>query len=238
MVVNYDYTSEDILYEQFRTGYPAEWTEAPKGDLVSVGFYNTMFIWPLLSFGWENFMLCALDDRFERIMDEFRELNRRAFRAFARLPVNFVICHDDIVKTRGPVCSPEWMHKYIFLAYEELWSIVRASGKEVIFMADGCVDAYADDVMALGARGIISEPYTDYKRLARKYQDCFLAGEGDNRILMRCGKDEIRNMVLNMVETAHMSGGYAMGIGNHIPWNVPPEGVKYYLDFCQELAHR
>ena len=48
-------------------------------------------------------------------------------------------------------------------------------------MSDGCVDAYADDVFACGARGIISEPYTDYKTIARKHKDCFLAGEGDVR---------------------------------------------------------
>ncbi len=45
-------------------------------------------------------------------------------------------------------------------------------------MADGRMDAYADDVMACGARGIISEPYTDYKAIARRHKDCFLAGEG------------------------------------------------------------
>ena len=35
-------------------------------------------------------METCLDPRFERVMDEFAELNRRLFRAFARLPVNFV----------------------------------------------------------------------------------------------------------------------------------------------------
>lgn len=35
-------------------------------------------------------------------MDEFAEINRRVFRAFARLPVNFVICHDDIGRGSGP----------------------------------------------------------------------------------------------------------------------------------------
>lgn len=48
------------------------------------------------------------------VMDEFAEINRRVFRVFARLPVNFVICHDNIVTSRGPVYSPVWMHHYIF----------------------------------------------------------------------------------------------------------------------------
>jgi len=63
---------------------------------------------------------------------------------------------------------------------------------------DACVDA----VMACGARGVISEPYTDYKAIARHYENCFLAGEGDNRVLMRNGPAEIRAMA----ETGRMSG--------------------------------
>jgi hypothetical protein len=112
-------------------------------------------------FGYQNFLSICLEPEFERIMDEFAEINRRVFRAFARLPVRFVVCHDDIVLSTGPVCSPAWMKKFIFARYEEFWSLLRRAGKEVIFMVDGCVDAFVDDVMACGARGIISEPFTN-----------------------------------------------------------------------------
>jgi len=234
-----DYSDEEKVYQRYRKNYPAEWADkAPEGSTASASFYNTMFMWPLLTFGWELFLETCLDPRFERIMDEFAEINRRVFRTFARLPINFVICHDDIVTSRGPVCSPAWMHKYIFPRYEEFWGILRSAGKEVIFMADGNMTTYADDVMTCGARGIISEPYTDYKAIARKHEDCFLAGEGDNRILTRNDADEIEAMVKSMVETAKMTGGYMMCIGNHIPWNVTPEGIKRYLDLSAQLAHR
>ena len=165
-----DFSSEDIIYQRYRKSYPAEWGDkAPEGSSASVGFYNTMFMWPMLTFGYENFLSLCLEPGFERIMDEFAEINRRVFRAFARLPVNFVVCHDDIVLTNGPVCSPAWMRQFIFSRYEEYWAHLKRAGKEVIFMVDGCVDAFADDVMACGARGIISEPYTNYKRLAGRY---------------------------------------------------------------------
>jgi uroporphyrinogen-III decarboxylase len=130
------------------------------------------------------------------------------------------------------------MHKYIYPCYEEFFSIFKAGGVEVIFMTDGNPDPVADDVMACGARGIISEPYGDYKAIARKYKDCFLAGEGDNRVLMRNRPDEIKAMVKSMVETSKMTGGYMMCIGNHIPWNVPPEAIKLYLDLSREWAVR
>lgn len=105
-------------------------------------------------------------------------------------------------------------------------------------MTDGCIDAYADDVFACGASGIVTEPYTDFRTIARKHENCVLAGEGDNRILSRNSPEEIEAMVKKMVETAQMTGGYLMSIGNHIPWNVPPRAVKLYLDLSKELAHR
>jgi hypothetical protein len=234
-----DFSSEEIIYQRYRKRYPAEWGDrAPEGSSVGTSFYNTMFMWPMLVFGYENFLSLCLEPEFERIMDEFAEINRRVFRAFARLPINFVVCHDDIVLSNGPVCSPAWMQKYIFPRYEEYWDLLRKAGKDVIFMVDGCVDAYADDVMACGARGIISEPFTNYKKLARRYKDCFIAGEGDNRVLMRNNPAEIRAMVESMVETGRMSRGYMMCIGNHIPWNVPADAIKRYLDLSNELAYR
>ena len=234
-----DFSSEEVIYERYRKSYPEQWGDkAPEGSSASAFFYNTMFMWPMLTFGYENFMMMCLDPEFERIMDEFAEINRRVFRAFARLPINFTICHDDIVLSNGPVVSPEWMNKFIFPRYEEFWSIMKDAGKEVIFMVDGCVDAFVDDVMACGARGIISEPYTDYKAIARKHENCFIAGEGDNRILNRNNPDEIKKMVESMVETGKMSGGYMMCIGNHIPFNTPPEAIKTYLDLTAKLAWR
>lgn len=239
VVVDQDFSSEEIIYQRYRSHYPAEWGDAaPAGSDASASFYNTMFMWPMLVFGYENFMLLCLEPEFERIMDEFAEINRRLFRAFARLPVHFVVCHDDIVTPAGPVCSPTWMKKFIFPRYEEYWSMLREAGKEVIFMVDGCVDAFVDDVMACGARGIISEPMTDYKAIARRYDNPFIAGEGDCRILMRNDPAEIRRMVESMVETANMSAGYMMCIGNHIPFNVSPEGIKTYFDLSAEIGYR
>jgi hypothetical protein len=239
VIESYDFSDEERLFQAIRKVYPAEWGDKTPDDQPRIVYwYNTMFMWPMLTFGWELFLETCLEPEFERLMDEFAELNRRAFRCLARMPAKFVVCHDDIVNARGPVCSPAWMEKYIFPRYEEFWDILKSSGKEVIFMADGCMDRYADDVFARGARGIITEPYTDFPTIARKHKDCVLAGEGDNRILTRNQPGEIRAMVEKMAATAQLTGGYLMCIGNHIPWNVPPDAIKRYLDLCNELGHR
>ena len=234
-----DYSDEEKLYQMYRKGYPAEWRDRPPAGSTSfdcVGFYNTTFMWPLLTFGWELFLECCLDPRFERVMDEFAQINRRVFRTFARLPVSVVICHDDIVTSRGPVCSPAWMHKYVFPRYEEYWSMLKATGKKVVFMVDGNIDQYAADVFACGADGIITEPHTNFKMLAEKHPDKWFAGEGDNRVLSRNNPAEIKAMVDSMVATARRANGYNMCIGNHIPWDIPPAAIKLYLDYAAEAA--
>ena len=235
-----DLSSEEVIYRERRKLLPVEWEDqAPPGSIrMDTYMHHTMFMWPLQVFGYQKFLEACLYPEFSRIMDEFAELSRRVFKALAQMPINFVLCHDDIVNTRGPVCSPQWMRQFIFPRYEEFFSIVKAAGREVLFMADGCMDAFADDVFACGVRGIITEPYTDFKTIARKHENCFLAGEGDNRILMRNDPQEIHAMVKRMVDTARMTGGYVMCIGNHIPWDTPPQAVKLYLDFSEELANR
>jgi len=236
-----DYRDEETIYLRLRKGFPAEWGDrVPEGSewLAGAGFYNTMFMWPLLVFGYENFLSICLEPEFERIMEEFAEINRRVFRAIARLPVAWVCPHDDIVTSAGPLCSPAWMRKQIFPRYEEFWGFLKGAGKNVAFMTDGCANIFIDDIMKLGVRGIISEPYTDYRAIAKKYKDCFLAGEGDVRVLMRNNPEEIRKMVLSMVETAKMSAGYMMCIGNHIPFNVPPSAVKLYFDLSGDMGYR
>jgi hypothetical protein len=239
IVTNWDFTDEERLYRQFRATLPAEWGDtAPEGATAMVGTYQTMFMWPLLTFGWELFMETCLDDGFDRIMEEFAELNRRLFRAFARLPVHFVTCHDDIVNTRGPVCSPAWMHKHIFPRYEEFFGILRDAGKEVIFISDGCLDAFIPDLFALGIRGVLCEPYTNLRAVAEAHPTAFIAGEGDTRVLARNDADEITAMVRRMRETADRSGGYFFRIGNEFTWNTPVDAVKRYLDLCNELGHR
>ena len=240
IVEDRDYSvSEDELFRAW--GGTEDGLEPPEGEVRGAGFYNTMFMWPLLTFGWELFLELAAGHKAElrRLLEDFAEINRKVFRVFDRLPVNSVWCHDDICMARGPVCSPAWLREFIYPYYEEFFAIARSrTDRKIIFICDGCIDEVVDDVMACGADGFISEPVTNWRAIARRYPKAPIMGEGDNRILMRNDPDEIEAMVRRMVETAGISGGYFMQIGNHIPWNVPAEAVKLYFDLSRELAVR
>jgi len=212
------------------------------GDIsLSVGaFYNTIFMWPLLTFGWELFLElgAAYPDECKRLLRDFACLSRKVFQAWAGTDVEAVTCHDDICYQRGPTFSPKWLREFIYPYYEEFWGCLKDAGKIVVFICDGNIDDVADDILACGADGWCSEPYTNWRELARKHPDAVIAGDGDNRVLMANDKDAIYAMVRGMADFGRALPGYFFSVGNHIPWNVPAEAVKHYFEAAEEYGNR
>ncbi len=212
----------------------------PRAEHLKAGsFYNTMFMWPLLTFGWEIFLELAggYKEELKRLMADFACLSRKMFQAVALTDMNVFICHDDICMARGPVCSPAWMREFIYPYYEEFFGYMNAVGIKVIFMTDGNPAPIAADVFACGADGLISEPFADYGEIARKHPDKMLAGDGDNRILQTADRGRIEAMTRSMCELGKQYPGYFMCVGNHIPWNVPPEAIKWYFEFSEKYGY-
>lgn len=238
---NLDYSLDD---ETFRAKYfnAASPANPEIRDIGLLGFYNTLFMWPIEMFGWELSLelFGAYPEEAKRIIDGFATFTRKAVKAIAKAPehINMVWLHDDICMTSGPVCSPQWLRDTIYPHYEEFFNIIKPTGKRIVFISDGNIDKVFEDVAACGADGFITEPYTDFAAIARKYPGHVLAGQGDNRILSGGNATEIKGMVDRMVDTARECGGYMMRVGNGIPWNVPPQNVKLYFDYSREKACR
>lgn len=238
MIMNYNYALDDQAFFEFFLK-----RHSPQKNLqLTVDtemFYNTMFMWPLLTFGWEYFLELAggYPEETKRLIKDFSYFSRKAFTAIAKLPITSVICHDDLCTSLSSICSPTWLHRFIYPYYEEWFDIIHKGGKSVIFMCDGNIDSIADDVVACGADGLVSEPHTNWKEIIRKHPDKLIAGQGDNRRMMG-GKEEIRVMVDQMAATGREIPGYFMCVGNHIPWNIPAENVKYYFDYANEVRTR
>jgi hypothetical protein len=206
--------------------------------LKGAGFYNTIFMWPLLTFGWEIFLELAGGHKAElkRLMADFAVLSRKYFTAVSLTDVVYCVCHDDVCLARGPVCSPAWMREFVYPYYEEFWGLMRAQGIMVIFMTDGNPEAIAGDIFACGADGLISEPFADYDAIGRKHPDKMLAGDGDNRILMSRDRDAVERMTRRMCELGRRYPRYFMCVGNHIPWNIPPDAVKWYFELSERYG--
>jgi len=204
-------------------------------------FYNTFFMWPILTFGYELFLTTAAHypDGIGKIMDSFGEISLKSFTAWSYSGAPLMISHDDICYTRGVVVNPKWLRKYVYPWYERLWETLHKQGIKVLFMSDGRVDEVVDDVFACGADGIMGEPYTDLEAIAKKYgRDKILLGNMDNRVLLHGDKNAIYKEVERCTRFGLNCPGYFYSVTNHIPYNVPSDSIKYYFDVCSKLGLR
>lgn len=236
VVAECDYRlSVEELARQFNGGVDPTPGGPRAGTLRCGGYYNTLFMWPLLTFGWEGFLELAggYPEDCRRLLAGFAERSRRYCRAWSLTDIDAFVAHDDICCASGPVCSPTWLREFVYPYYEEFFGYFRDAGIPVLFMTDGNADLVVDDVFAAGAHGLVSEPATNWAALAERYPGKVLVGEGDNRILMRNRPEEIEAHVREMCERGRHHAGYFLCVGNHIPWNVPPEAVELYFA-CSE----
>ena len=204
------------------------------------GWYNTFFMWPLLTFGWELFLTTAMQypEEIARIMADFGEISIKVFEAWAIVCPPLVVSHDDICYTRGPVFSPEWLRANVYPWYERLWAPLRRRGIKVVFMSDGNLDDVVDDVFACGADGIVAEPYTNLEDVARRYPDKVIVGNADNRVLARGDPNEIYAEVERCTRLGLDCPGYFYSVTNHITYDLPVEAVRCYFEACDKLGRR
>jgi len=220
-------------YERGQAAYP----EA----VFPGGFYNSVFTWNIVTFGWELFILAAKTDprRFEQILDQFTEISAWVVQAHIRAEVPIFLCHDDIVWASGPVFSPTWMSEYVFPRLKRLWTPLREAGIKVLFCSDGNFDEFVDDLVEAGAEGFIFEPLTDLKYIVERYgQTHVIIGNIDSRILQYGSPEEIRAEVKRCADLGRDSPGYFFAVGNHIPYTVPIPSIECYLEATQEYGKR
>jgi hypothetical protein len=209
--------------------------------LATGGTYLTLFMWPMMTFGWELFLevAAAEPERFKELMDGFALVTERVMHAWARTDVEVVTCHDDICMSRGTVFSPAWLEEVIYPHYTRFWQILHAAGKKVLFISDGRVNPIADAIFACGADGLFAEPHTDLEPLVAQYGDRkFFFGNVDSRIISYGTPATIEAEVQRCVAMGQHAPGYCIGVTNEITYNAPIENVFAYFHACQRYCRR
>jgi hypothetical protein len=229
--------------DEIRVLFEKNWRErsAWHDVVMPTGYYNTIFTWNILTFGWELFMAAAVADpvRFDRVLDGFFQITMPIFEAVAESEIPIFLCHDDIVWASGPVFNPAWYRKYIFPRIKKYWEPLRDANKTILFCSDGNFDEFVDDIADCGANGFIFEPLTDLAMVAEKYgQTHVIMGNADCRILMYGSKDDIEMEVKRMTDIGRDLPGYFYAMGNHIPYNVPVDNALYYFDMKEKYGKR
>ena len=229
------------MADRFQVNLDRQRATASDLFLVTIGTYKTLFMWPLMTFGWEQFLVAAKLDptRFNRVLDGFARVSEKTFEAMARTDAEVVTSHDDICMSRGAVCSPAWLEEMIYPHYRRFWDIVHSTGKKVLFISDGCVNPVADAVFACGADGIFAEPHTDLEPIIEKYgRHKVIIGNVDTRIISYQDRAAIEAEVRRCVTMGRHTPGYFMGVTNEITYNAPVENVMAYFELRDRYTRR
>lgn len=242
----WDLDMSAVCYEDLLTPVPHPCTtadiQAREAFLGEVGLYypmlyTTLFMWAVEVLGWNTFMIAAALEP-ERFHDHFLVpcIHKSAAIVAEMAQASdspFVFVHDDLADARGPVFRPSWYEQTILPHYPQIFAEAKRLGKKVIYVADGNMTAFLPQLVEAGVDGLMFEtPATPLEAVIEHFgqERRFFIGGIATQTLTFGTPDEIRRMVLDLVEQAGAYPGFAMASGGGLHGSVPLENLIAYLD--------
>jgi len=217
-------------YENFyREGQAAN-----PGQVFPIGYYKTIVSGAIEAFGWDMLLVAASDKkRWEKVLESIFRLSLHHYKAWAQTPAQVFICHDDMVWSSGAFMHPDFYRAVIFPFYQELWNVIRESGKRVLFCCDGDYTEFVRDLAEAGADGFIFEPMVDLNHVVEDFgkTHVIVGSKVDCCTLTFGTKDQIKAEIDATLELAFDCPGFMFAVGNHIASNVPLENALFYFDY-------
>jgi hypothetical protein len=221
------------------------WLQEKRRDfpdqLCTGGYYKSIVSGAIQAFGWDLLLEAAADrDQMERVFDSFYRRTQFHMDAWAQTSAEAIIQHDDFVWTAGAFMRPEIYRAVIIPRYAELWKPLKRAGKKVLFCSDGDFRAFAADIVAAGADGLIFEPVMEFGEMVERFgQTTVLIGSAvDCRDLTFGTWETVRAAVDRSLELARRSRGVILATGNHLPPNIPAAMLERYRAYLQANRHR
>lgn len=201
-------------------------------------YYTTLFMFPVMVFGWEMFMLAAATQpaRFRVVLDKFAELSIEFMEMWADTGVEVIIAHDDLASSAGPIFNPDWYRKYIFPWYDRITAPFRRQGKKVIFCSDGDITALLGD-LAKHFDGFLIEPLVDLEYLGKTYgQSKVIIGGIDTKVLTFGAPSDVEREVRIKTEIFRNCPGYFYMAAGSLPGNIPIQNLDTYFASCRKYG--
>ncbi|VGO18199.1 uroporphyrinogen decarboxylase family protein [Pontiella sulfatireligans] len=225
----------------FKNHYAEKQTLLGDSTMVMGWYYHTLFMWPVELFGWENFMMAAMDDpkRFEEMLLQFLEVSKRDFSAMCESPdIELIGCHDDLCSANGPMFPPEWYDQYIFPHYNEVLDIIHSAGKKAFFCCDGNLMPLLDRIRATDFDGIACDGNNDLETVLDVFSGKTIFACMQNPNIINFGSpDEIRDMVRETAKLAKREPGYFFSAGT-MTGKTPPENILIYQEAVRKFGAR
>jgi len=210
---------------------------AQPNQVVTGGYYKTIVSGAIDAFGWDMLLEAASEPaKFEKVLDSFFRLTLHHVQAWAQTTAPVFIQHDDFVWSAGPFIQPAFYRSAIIPRYAELWKVLHAAGKKVLFCADADWSMFVADIADAGADGFIFEPMLPLEGVVEKFgkSHVIMGSKVDCRTLTFGDKDAVRREIDATLKLAKDCPGFFCAVGNHIPANVPVETGLFYMDYLRE----
>lgn len=205
--------------------------------------YTTLFMWPVETLGWEIFMIAATLEP-ERFHEHFLlpcvQKSKAIVAEMAQASNSpFLFVHDDLASASGPFFRPAWYDAYIFPHYPEIWQKAKASGKKIIFVADGNMTAFLPRLVEVGVDGIMFEnPATPLEAVIEHFgvSGKFMIGGIETVKLTTGTPDDVRRMVFDLYARVQDIPGFAIASCGGLHGNIPLENLETYFDARVEIG--
>lgn len=221
----------EALVRKAREDYPEQ--------LTTGGYYKSLVSGAIQAFGWDMLLAAFAEPaRMEPVLDSLFRFTRHHMEAWARTSAEVIIQHDDFVWTEGGFLRPDLYRGLLLPRYAELFRLLKAAGKTVLFCSDGNFMEYAEDIVRAGADGLIFEPFNDFGWMAERFgrSHCLVGSFVDCRTLTFGTWDEVRAEMDRSLAAARACRGVIFCTGNHLPGNIPGPRMEQYLAYF--LANR
>ena len=210
--------------------------------LVTGCYYCTLFMWFVMTFGWELFLITAAScpKKFARLIDRFAELTAQRYRDWVAKDDSPIFhTHDDIAITQGLVFGLDWYRENFWPHYERNFDILKQAGKKIIFVSDGNYTEALDDLAALGVDGFIIDHTMDLEAAVEKYgQTKVLAGNVNIDVLTRGTPDDVKKEVKRCADIGRDAPGFFFRCIGDLPHNIPLDNIKTYFQALVDYGRR
>jgi hypothetical protein len=205
-------------------------------------YYTMLFMWPVVTFGWEAFMTSAAlwPDKFDECSwRPWSQLSREYFKAAAQLEDEVLFTHDDLVIRAGPVFSPDFYEKYIFPRYEYILEPAVKAGKKIVFVCDGNMQVFLERLLDFAFDGIMFEnPATSFDRVCEIWGNAgrgFIGGISTD-VLTNGTAEQVRAHTTEVIEKGSQYPGFIISSCGGLHGNIPMNNMLAYFETRDEMG--